>query len=74
MANLKFRMPGHRHSQLEIRHPKFSSRLGLRLAETRDAVAVFPLAALLEEFGALKTLEDIALAAQSGRRAEAAML
>jgi len=35
-------------------------RLGL--AQTRDAVAIFPLAAFLEEFGALKTLENIALA------------
>jgi hypothetical protein len=74
MANLKFRMPAHRHSQFEIRHPKFSSRFRFRLAETRDTVAVFPLTALLEEFGALKTLEDIALATQGGGRAEAAML
>ena len=39
-----------------------------------DAVAVLPLAAFLEEFGALKTLENIAFAAQGGRRAETAML
>ena len=37
-------------------------------------VAGFALAALLEERRALKTLEDIALAAQGGRRAETAML
>ena len=45
-----------------------------RLAETGDAVAFFPLAALLEQVSAFKTLENIALAAQGGRRAEAAML
>jgi hypothetical protein len=50
------------------------SRLGFGFAETGDFVAGFALAALLEEGGAFKTLEDIALAAQSGRRAETAML
>jgi hypothetical protein len=49
-------------------------RFRLRLAQARDTVAGFPLAALLEEFGALKTFENIALAAQGGRRAETAML
>ena len=49
-------------------------RVRLGLAETRDAVAGFALAALLEEGGALKTFEDIALATQGGRRAETAML
>jgi len=59
--------------QSAVRVPHLSGfRLGL--AETRDAVAGFPLAAFLEEFGALKTLENIAFAAQGGRRAEAAML
>ena len=51
-----------------------ASRLRLRLAQTRDAVAGLPLAAFFEKFGAFKTLEDIALAAKSGRRAETAML
>lgn len=45
-----------------------------RLAETGDPVALFPLAALFEQVSAFKTLENIALAAQGGRRAEAAML
>ena len=47
------------------------SRSGFRLglAETRDAVAFFPLTALFEEFGAFETLEDIALATQGGCRA-----
>ena len=58
-----------------IRDSRFNElRFGLRLAQTGDAVAVFPLAAFLEKFRALKALEDIAFAAQSGRRAEAAML
>ena len=47
-------------------------RLGF--AEAGDAVAVLPLAALFEKFGALKALEDIALAAERGRRAQTAML
>jgi hypothetical protein len=54
------------------RFNKSGVRLGF--AETRDAVALFPLAAFLEDFRAFKTLEDIALAAQGGRRAETAML
>ena len=57
-----------------ILHSTFSLRLRLRLAQARDAVAGLALAALFEEGGALKTLEDIALAAQGGRRAETAML
>jgi hypothetical protein len=50
--------------------------LGFRfgLAEAGDAVAGFPLAAFLEEFGALKTLEHITFAAQCGGRAQTAML
>jgi hypothetical protein len=48
--------------------------LRLRLAEAGDAVAVLPLAAFLEEFGALEALEDIALAPEGGRRAQTAML
>jgi hypothetical protein len=55
--------PAHRESNL---------RLGL--PEAGDAVAVFPLAAFLEDFHAFKALHDVALAAQSGGRAEAAML
>ena len=59
-----------------LRTPNSAMKSGVRLglAETGDPVAVFPLAAFLEDFSALKTLEDIALAAQSGRRAETAML
>ena len=47
---------------------------GLGFAETGDAVAVLPLAALLEKFGALEALEDIALAAELGYRAQTGML
>ena len=61
-------------SALRTPNSAIKSRVGLRFAETRDAVAGFALAALLEEGGALKAFEDIALAAQGGRRAEAAML
>jgi len=50
------------------------SGVGFRLAETRDAVAVFPLAPLFEDFRAFKTLEDITLTTQGGRRAETTML
>jgi hypothetical protein len=50
------------------------SRFRLRFAETRDAVAVLPLATFLEEFRAFKTLQDIALATQGGSRAQTAML
>jgi hypothetical protein len=50
------------------------SRFRFRLAQTRDAVASLPLAAFLEKFRALETLEDIALAAKSGRCAQTAML
>jgi hypothetical protein len=62
--------------QSEIRNLKSEIELHIRLgfAETGNAVAVLPLAALFEEFGALEALEDIALAAESGRRAQTAML
>lgn len=54
----------------------FAAPLGVRLgfAQAGDTVAGLPLAALFEDFHALKTFKDIALAAQSGRRAQAAML
>ena len=48
--------------------------LGLSLAQPGNAVAILPLAAFLEEFGALEALEDIALATEGGRRAQTAML
>jgi hypothetical protein len=66
--NARFFIP---HSALRIPH---LSSVGLRFAETGDAVAGFALAAFFEERRALKTLEDIALAAQRGGRAETAML
>jgi len=45
-----------------------------RLAETGDAVAILPLAAFFEQLDALEAFEDIALAADGGRRAQTAML
>ena len=51
-----------------------SSRFRFRLAEIGDLVAGLALAAFFEERGAFKTLEDVALAAQGGSRAETAML
>jgi hypothetical protein len=51
-----------------------NSRFRFRFAQAGNPVAFFPLAALLEERRALETLEYVALAAQGGRRAEAAML
>jgi hypothetical protein len=50
------------------------SRVRFRFAQTRNAVAGLPLAALFEKFSALETLEDVALAAKGGRRAQTAML
>ena len=63
---LKFEI---RNSTLEIR-----SRFRLGFAQTGDPVAVFPLAAFLEQFRALKTLEHIPFAAQCGRRTQTTML
>ena len=59
-----------------IRHSSFDIwlHLGFGLAQAGDLVAGFALAALFEERRALEALEDIALAAQGGRRAETAML
>ena len=51
-----------------------TSRLGFGFAQAGDLVAGFAMTALFEERRAFKTLEDIALAAQGGRRAETGML
>lgn len=51
-----------------------SLRLRLGLAQTGDPVAIFPLAAFLEQFGAFETLEHIPFSAESGRCAQTAML
>lgn len=50
------------------------SSVWLGFAETRNAVAVFPLTAFLEDFRAFETLENIALAAKGGRCTETTML
>jgi len=62
------------HSALRIPNSAIELHVRLRLAQAGDAVAVLPLAALLEEFGALEALENIALATEGGRRAQTAML
>jgi len=55
-----------------------SSRFGLRiplgLAKAGDPVALFPLAAFLEQFNPLKALEHIPFATQRGSRAQTSML
>jgi hypothetical protein len=43
-------------------------------AEAGDAVATLPLTALFKKRDTLETFEDIALAAESGRRAQTTML
>lgn len=62
------------HSALCILHSALISGVGLRFAQAGDAVALFPLTALFEDFQALKALEDIAFSAQGGGRAKTAML
>jgi hypothetical protein len=59
-----------------LRTPKSAIKSGFRLglAQAGNLFTGFALAAFFEERGAFKTLEDIALAAQGGRRAETAML
>ena len=60
----------------EIASPvtRHASHTRFGFAEAGDAVAVLPLAAFFEKLDALEALEDIAFAAQSGRRAQTAML
>jgi hypothetical protein len=64
------------NSRIVNRIPQIANVSGFRLgfAETGDLLAGFALTAFFEERGAFETLEDIALAAQSGGRAEAGML
>jgi len=45
-----------------------------RFAEASNAIALLPLATLFEQLQALKTFEDVSLAAQSGGRSQTAML
>jgi hypothetical protein len=57
------------HSALRI-----GSDVFLCFAQASDTVPLFPLAAFLEHFDALKALEHISLPAQRGRRAQTPML
>ena len=52
----------------------FQLGVGLGFAETDDAIAIFPLAAALEDFDTFKTLENIALGAQCARATKTRML
>ena len=60
-----------RNLSVVIRH---FLRFALGLSEARDAVPFFPLTALLEQFDAFKTLQDVAFAAQGRRRSQTSML
>jgi len=72
MSNYEFRITNE-NSSFALRYSLFLDfRFGL--AEAGDAIAILPLTAFFEKRGALETFEDIALAAQSGRRAQTAML
>jgi hypothetical protein len=62
------------NSSLITRHSSLFLRFRLGFAQAGDAVALFPLAAFFEQFRALKTLEHIPFAAQSGSRAQTPML
>jgi len=53
---------------------KFRSGFAFGFAKAGDAVARFPLAAFFEDFEALKALEHVPFAAQSGGCPQAAML
>jgi hypothetical protein len=66
--------PAVQHSAFRTHNSAIKSSFRLGFAETGDTVAVFALAAFFEEFGAFKTLENIALATKGGSGAEAAML
>jgi hypothetical protein len=74
MTNDEFQMTN--GTSFVIRHSLFVIWLRFRfgLAQAGDFVAGFALAAFLQEGRALKTLQNVALAAQGGRRAETAML
>jgi hypothetical protein len=61
------------HSALSL-HSTFGSGFPFGLAQAGDAVALFPLAALLEQFQALETLQNVPFSAQGGRRAQTSML
>jgi hypothetical protein len=50
------------------------SDAGLGFAQAGDSIAVFPLAALFEDFDALEALEDVPFCAGSAGGAQAAML
>jgi len=73
MSNCEQRITNEK-SPFALRHSPFGLNVRLGLAQAGDAVAVLPLAAFLEEFGALEALENIALAAKFGHRAQTGML
>ena len=48
--------------------------VGLGFSQTQHAVALLPLAALLEEFNPLETFQDVAFGAQGADRSETSVL
>jgi len=59
---------------VETRVARHVLHIGFGFAEAGDAVAAFPLTALFKKRDTLETFEDIAFAAENGRRAQTAML
>ena len=61
-------------SDFVIRVSDLLSGFPFGLAQAGDPLALFPLAAFLEQFQALEALQDIPFAAQRGSRAQTPML
>ena len=68
--------PNRKKSARAVRVSPGSPRLNFAfgLAQARNAVPWFPLAALFQQFQALKAFEHISFAAQGGSRAQTPML
>ena len=60
--------------RLPFLEKKKKSDVGLGLAETLHAIALFPLAAFLEQFDALKTFQDVAFLYDTTETLKAFML
>jgi hypothetical protein len=60
--------------RLPFREKNKKSDVGLGLAKTLHAIALFPLAAFLEQFDALKTFQDVAFLYDTTETLKAFML